>query len=124
LSSFLDSNTPEAKAHACISDNFYTWDRSEPFNASFNERLMALAASYSALNRYLHGQDLYLLPRNVQELEAILSSYSTDAIHNLISQSRVPLQPGGYSRTVDMASKSVREVLYSGDNAAKLLELH
>ncbi|KZS97586.1 hypothetical protein SISNIDRAFT_449121 [Sistotremastrum niveocremeum HHB9708] len=82
---------------------------------------MALAASYSALNRYLHGQDLYLLPRNVQELEAILcvrslmppaltrdtdvslalshsSSYSTDAIHNLISQSRVPLQPGGYSR--------------------------
>lgn len=34
---------------------------------------MALAASYSALNRYLHGQDLYLVPRNVQELEAILS---------------------------------------------------
>lgn len=27
-------------------------------------------------------------------------------------------------QTVDMASKSVREVLYSGDNAAKLLELH
>jgi len=124
LASFLDSNTPEAQAHARISDNYYSWDESDILGGSVNESLMALAASYTALNRYLHGQDLYLLPRNVVELQAILLSYSTDAIHNFISHSRAPLRVGGYSRTVDMASKSIRALLHSNDNCMKLLELH
>jgi hypothetical protein len=66
--------------------------------------LMGLYASYAALSRYDSGQDLYISPRSQSELFSTLRSYSFDAIHNLISQSRSAMQPGGYSR--------VRTILY------------
>ena len=58
---------------------------------------MGLCASYLALARFMSGQDLYIAPRNKSELSNTLRSYSYDALHNLISQSRRELPPGGYS---------------------------
>lgn len=58
---------------------------------------MGLCASYVALARFISGQDLYISPRNGVELFQSLRSYSFDALHNLISQSRRELPPGGYT---------------------------
>lgn len=104
---------------------------------------MGLYASYAALSRYDSGQDLYIPPRSQSELFRTLRSYSFDAIHNLISQSRSAMQPGGYSRVrmispcpvriaenyphlqaCEIASKSISSVLAVKEHTTHLLELH
>jgi hypothetical protein len=48
------------------------WDYVLP-GASLDEQLIGFAAAYIALNRYIHGQDLYIVPRTLDELEQALS---------------------------------------------------
>lgn len=94
------------------------WEEEHP---SLNEMLIALCASYQALARYISGADIYLMPRSVADLESKLCvlclcftllrwcadtacctryrrRYAYDAIHNMIAQSKSPLERGGYSR--------------------------
>ena len=97
-----------------FSQNSFTWHTDQP---SVDESLIAGCASYRAFERYLSGNDLFLLPRTCAELESILSvfiifinksdnkcnaifrrRYAYDGIHNAIASSRSPLQTGGYSR--------------------------
>ncbi|KAA1466379.1 hypothetical protein DENSPDRAFT_831197 [Dentipellis sp. KUC8613] len=118
---FLAPQSPEAKAHFHVTENFHDWDMEQ---ASPNETIIAGCASYQALNRYLGGADLVILPRTMKELESILRRYSYDAIHNIIAKARNSLQPGGYSRICHLCEESIRNVLNTGDNAATLMALH
>ncbi|PFH52735.1 hypothetical protein AMATHDRAFT_56110 [Amanita thiersii Skay4041] len=118
---FLAPHTPEALAHSLITQNWHHWSVEYP---SLAETLIAGCASYGALDRYLSGADLVLLPRTRSELESILRRYCYDAIHNAISISRVPLESGGYSRICHLAEKSIRDVLDTKDNVKILLALH
>ena len=51
------------------SENGYSWDMD---HASPPEQIIAHCASYKALERYLSGRDLVILPRNRRELEGVL----------------------------------------------------
>ncbi|KAF8484291.1 hypothetical protein JB92DRAFT_1601161 [Gautieria morchelliformis] len=117
---FYAPTSPEAQSFHRISTDYF-WDSE---HASLTETLMGLYASYAALSRYDSGQDLYIPPRNQGELFSTLRSYSFDAIHNLIAQSRSAMQPGGYRRACEIASKSILSVLAVKDHTAHLLELH
>ncbi|KAG9219377.1 hypothetical protein CCMSSC00406_0001787 [Pleurotus cornucopiae] len=121
MDQYLAPHTQEAKAHFHLSENWFGWDVEHP---SLDETLVAGCASYRAFNRYLSGADLFILPRTRTELESILRRYAVDAIHNTISVSRSPLQPGGYSRVCHLAEDSIRAVLNTGDNVGSLLALH
>ena len=46
-------------------DNSF-WEDNE--RGSLNEQLIALSASYQALARYIAGADIYLMPRNINDL--------------------------------------------------------
>jgi hypothetical protein len=92
---FLASHTPEALAHTHLTENWFNWDTEHP---SVDETLVAGCASYQAFNRYLSGVDLFILPRNRNELESILRRYSYDSIHNAIAKARSTLERGGYTR--------------------------
>ncbi|KAH8118272.1 hypothetical protein DFH11DRAFT_660175 [Phellopilus nigrolimitatus] len=113
-------NTPEARAHNHIEENS-NWEEEQ---ASLNETLIALGASYKALARYISGDDIYLMPRSIPELESKLKRYAYDAIHNTISQSRAPLERGGYSRVCFIAEQSIRSVLLTDNNGMDLLNMH
>ncbi|KAI5124973.1 hypothetical protein M0805_007399 [Coniferiporia weirii] len=113
-------NTPEAMAHSRIKENI-NWEED---HHSLNETLIALCASYQALSRYISGADIYLMPRSVPELESKLKRYAYDAIHNMIAQSKTPLERGGYSRVCVIAERSIRSVLLTNNNAADLLNMH
>ncbi|KAE9410535.1 hypothetical protein BT96DRAFT_805768, partial [Gymnopus androsaceus JB14] len=89
-----------------------------------DEALVALYASYTALNRYLIGHNLFILPSRVSELESVLRRYAYDSIHSNLSQCRSTLKTGGYSRVCHLAENSIRAVLKTGDNASILLSLH
>jgi hypothetical protein len=51
------------------SENTFTWHTDHP---SVDESLIAGCSSYRAFERYLEGNDLFLLPRTRGELESIL----------------------------------------------------
>ncbi|CDO76279.1 hypothetical protein BN946_scf184470.g37 [Trametes cinnabarina] len=110
----------EAQAHSLLTENWFSWDQDHP---SLDETLTAGCATYEAFQRYLNGQDLYLVPRTGNELESVLR-YATDAIHNTISKSRSQLERGGYARICQLVEKSITQVLGENDNAAFLLSLH
>ncbi|TFK75899.1 hypothetical protein BDN72DRAFT_831341 [Pluteus cervinus] len=118
---FLAPHSPEAAAHTLLTENWFYWDLD---HANLNENLVAGCASYRAFDRYLSGQDMYLLPRTRSELERILRRYAYDAIHNAIAKCRAALQPGGYGRVCYLAEKSISDVLNANDNAESLLRLH
>jgi hypothetical protein len=101
------------------------WDYVLP-GPSLDESGLALSAAYLALNRYIHGQDLYIVPTNLAELEEALSvflstsptffflyppffrrRYCADAIHNYVAKSRSPLNPGGYSRVRHLSLRHI-----------------
>ncbi|THH11705.1 hypothetical protein EW145_g446 [Phellinidium pouzarii] len=113
-------NTPEARAHSRINENIHWEDE----HHSLNETLIALCASYQALSRYISGADIYLMPRSQQELESKLKRYAYDAIHNMIAQSKSPMERGGYSRVCHMAEQSIRSVLSTDSNTTDLLNMH
>ncbi|EAU84805.2 hypothetical protein CC1G_00324 [Coprinopsis cinerea okayama7 len=117
----LAPGTHEANAHNHFVENWFNWHTDHP---SMDEALLSGCASYRAFERYLSGQDLFLLPRSKVELESILRRYAYDAIHNAIAQSRSALQTGGYSRICYQAEKSIREVLKNDTNVQVLLALH
>ncbi|KIM46176.1 hypothetical protein M413DRAFT_441248 [Hebeloma cylindrosporum] len=121
MDKLLAPHTPEATAHNHITENSFTWHTDQP---SVDESLIAGCASYRAFDRYLSGNDIFLLPRTRSELESILRRYAYDAIHNAIASSRSPLQTGGYSRVCHLAEQSIRDVLHTGDNVDILLALH
>ncbi|KAF9057568.1 hypothetical protein BJ165DRAFT_1397816 [Panaeolus papilionaceus] len=121
IDQLLAPHSPEAAAHTHITENRWNWHTDHP---SFDESLISGCASYCAFERYLGGQDLFLLPRSRAELESILRRYAHDAIHNAIASSRSALQTGGYSRVCHLAEKSIRAVLNIGDNANILLKIH
>ena len=52
------------------SENSFNWHTDHP---SVDESLISGCASYRAFERYLEGNDLFLLPRTRGELESILS---------------------------------------------------
>ncbi|KAJ3491465.1 hypothetical protein NLI96_g679 [Meripilus lineatus] len=118
---FLAPETPEALAHHHLTENWFSWDTEHP---SLDETLIAGCASYQAFNRFLSGDDLYLLPRSRHELESVLRSYGYDAVHNAIAKARSMLERGGYSRICQLMEASIRKVLDANDNASYLLELH
>lgn len=86
MDKLLAPHTPEATAHyhlTCVifiafhdsfsslsSENSFTWHTDQP---SVDESLISGCASYRAFERYLEGNDLFLLPRTRAELESILS---------------------------------------------------
>ena len=86
MDKLLAPHTPEAAAHYHLtfvislpfhdlfsflsSENSFTWHTDHP---SVDESLIAGCASYRAFERYLEGNDLFLLPRTRGELESILS---------------------------------------------------
>ncbi|KAJ2931585.1 hypothetical protein H1R20_g5384, partial [Candolleomyces eurysporus] len=117
----LGPHTHEANAHNHFVENWWNWHTDHPH---LDEALLSGCASYRAFERYLSGNDLYLLPRNKHDLERILRRYAHDAIHNAISQSRSPLQTGGYSRICHDAEQSIGDVLKTGNNVQILLALH
>jgi hypothetical protein len=47
------------------------WDFVLP-GASLDEQALALTAAYLALNRYINGQDLYIVPSTLDDLEQAL----------------------------------------------------
>ncbi|KIJ36523.1 hypothetical protein M422DRAFT_261083 [Sphaerobolus stellatus SS14] len=77
-----------------------------------------------ALPRFMSGQDLYITPRNGVEFYNTLRSYTFDALHNLISQSRRELPVGGYSLACEVASNSILAMLGTDPNTSYLLSLH
>ncbi|KAF9568891.1 hypothetical protein CPC08DRAFT_603320, partial [Agrocybe pediades] len=117
----LAPHSPEAAAHNYLSENYFDWHTDHP---SVDESLVSGCASYRAFDRYLGGNDLFLVPRTRSELESVLRRYAYDAIHNAIASSRSQLQTGGYSRICHLAEESIRDVLDTGDNAEILLALH
>lgn len=117
---FLAPHSPEAIAYGYLNELGSPWDA----DLSLDEALVAGCAAYQALDRYLGGADIFILPRSRTELESILRRYSYDAIHNTIAKSRSTLQPGGYSRVCNLAEQSIRGVLNTSDNAKILLALH
>ncbi|TFK43521.1 hypothetical protein BDQ12DRAFT_731532 [Crucibulum laeve] len=121
MDQFFAPHTPEAAAHTHLQENWFNWDA---HHNSVDETLVSGCASYCAIDRFLSGADLFLLPRTRGELESILKRYSYDAIHNAIARSRSTLQPGGYSRVCHLAEKSIRDVLNTGDNTSILLARH
>jgi len=95
------------------------WDYILPgASSTVDEQGLALTAAYLALNRYINGNDIYIVPTTKDELEQALyvspnsltprtfqliekfisRRYSADAIHNYVAKSRSPLHPGGYTR--------------------------
>ncbi|KZV72169.1 hypothetical protein PENSPDRAFT_552844, partial [Peniophora sp. CONT] len=118
---FLAPHSPEALAHLHVTENGYSWDMD---HASPPEQIIAHCASYKALDRYLSGRDLVILPRNRRELEGVLHRYCYDAIHNIIAKTRSSLLEGGYSRICYLAEASIHRMLDTRDNAAVLLSLH
>ncbi|KAF8204985.1 hypothetical protein BJ912DRAFT_17136 [Pholiota molesta] len=121
MDKLLAPHTPEATAHNHLSENSFDWHTDKP---SVDESLISGCASYRAFDRYLSGNDLFLLPRTRLELESILRRYAYDAIHNAIASSRSQLQTGGYSRICHLAEESIRAVLNTSDNVDILLALH
>ncbi|KAH9936951.1 hypothetical protein B0H21DRAFT_58005 [Amylocystis lapponica] len=118
---FFAPHTPEAQAHTHLTENWFTWDTEHP---SIDETLIAGCATYEAFQRYLAGNDLYLMPSSRRDLEKVLKRYAYDAIHNTIAKARSTLERGGYSRTCHLADTSIIKVLDENDNAAILLDLH
>ncbi|TFY78847.1 hypothetical protein EWM64_g5162 [Hericium alpestre] len=118
---FLAPQSPEARAHSHVTENFYDWDVEAAYP---NEAIIAGCASYQALDRYLNGADIMIMPQSRKGLESVLRRYSYDAIHNIIAKSRNSLRSGGYSRICHLCEESIRNVLDTGDNAATLLALH
>jgi hypothetical protein len=81
---FLAPHSKEAVAHSRLryatmphlktqvdspSENWLDWDIN---NQSFDEFLVAHCASYHALDRYLSGEDIFILPLSSSELERVL----------------------------------------------------
>src|SRR5882757_1968112 len=60
---------PFSSSHPIYSENSFTWHTDKP---SVDESLISGCASYRAFERYLEGNDLFLLPRTRIELESIL----------------------------------------------------
>ncbi|KAF5333354.1 hypothetical protein D9611_002602 [Ephemerocybe angulata] len=121
MDKFLGPHTHEANAHNHFLENWFNWHTDHPH---MDEALLSGCATYRAFQRYLSGDDIYILPRNKFELESILRRYAVDAIHNAISQSRSPMQTGGYSRICHQAEKSIRDVMHTDNNVQILLALH
>jgi hypothetical protein len=48
------------------------WDYTFTSKSFLDEPLLARSAAYLALNRFINGQDLYILPKSTKDLEAIL----------------------------------------------------
>lgn len=115
---FYAPTSPEAVSFRTIKNDAF-WDD----NAS-RTTLMGLCASYVALTRFIGGQDLYISPRNGVELFQSLRSYSFDALHNLIAQSRRELPPGGYTMACQVAGDSLLAMLATDGNTSYLLGLH
>ncbi|CAK5275551.1 unnamed protein product [Mycena citricolor] len=117
IAKFLEPHSAEARAHTITSESPVDWDR-------VDEGMVALSASYLSFKRYLSREQLMIPPRTRRDLESVLRRYSTDAIHNAISQSRGTLQAGGYSRVCHLATDSIVAVLDRGDNVQHFLSLY
>ncbi|KIJ56670.1 hypothetical protein M422DRAFT_238284 [Sphaerobolus stellatus SS14] len=115
---FYAPSSPEATSFRTVKNDGF-WDES-----ASQTTLMGLCASYVALARFMSGQDLYIAPRNGVELYNTLRSYTFDALHNLISQSRRELPVGGYSLACEVASNSILAMLGTDSNTSYLLSLH
>lgn len=66
--SFIAFYSPSANLFF-FSENYLDWHTDQP---SVDESLVAGCASYRAFDRYLGGNDLFLLPRTRSELESVL----------------------------------------------------
>lgn len=69
--SFSTITPPTHPTDADPSDPTVMWDYVDP-GASLDEQLIGNAAAYIALNRYIHGQDLYIIPTTLDELDQAL----------------------------------------------------
>ncbi|KAF8607602.1 hypothetical protein BDV93DRAFT_519633 [Ceratobasidium sp. AG-I] len=78
---FFPAGSAEAVAQAYIKDNLW-------HDPTITIETIGLCAAYAALARYVSGSDLYVPPRNTDELSYILKRYTTDVLHSLVSQAR------------------------------------
>jgi len=118
---FLAPSSPEAIAHDHLTENWISWDIEHP---ALDETLIAGCAAYKAFARFLSGKDLFILPTTRDELASVLQRYAKDSIHNTISGARNALQPGGYTRVIQLSRRSIQRVLDTDDNTSVLLSLH
>ncbi|KAG8952657.1 hypothetical protein FRC04_004019 [Tulasnella sp. 424] len=131
---YFSTSSPEYKAHAHVADYVF-WD------ANITAKDIGLCAAYASLQRFVKGEDLYIPPRNVTELQAVLRNYSDHVVNSLCSQvvSRVALRnSNGWA--VDMltlnprspslqlaraqSASSLADVLSKDGNLERLVALH
>ncbi|KDQ21030.1 hypothetical protein BOTBODRAFT_27048 [Botryobasidium botryosum FD-172 SS1] len=117
MQAYFAASTPEALAYAHVRESIF-------HDSRIGYQLIGQSAAYSALQRYIQGEDVYIPPRNLQELQYILKSYATDVIHSLISQAVSRIPEGGYSKARIIAATSLTRILRDNDNVATLLALH
>ncbi|KAG8895862.1 hypothetical protein FRB99_000308 [Tulasnella sp. 403] len=117
---FFPASSPEYKAHAHIADYVF-WD------ADIGAKDIGLCAAYASLARFVKGEDLYLPPRDANELQSILRNYSDHIVNSLCSQvvSRVTLRStNGYAVAREQSARSLRRALTTGDNLSRLVAMH
>ncbi|KAG9050544.1 hypothetical protein FS837_004728 [Tulasnella sp. UAMH 9824] len=117
---YFSTSSAEFKAHAHVADYVF-WD------ANITAQDIGLCAAYASLQRFVKGEDLYIPPRNVTELQAILRNYSDHVVNSLCSQvvSRVALRnSNGWAVARAQSARSLAAVLSKADNAERLVALH
>ncbi|KAG8906573.1 hypothetical protein FRC01_007958 [Tulasnella sp. 417] len=117
---YFSTSSPEYKAHAHVGDYVF-WD------ANITAQDIGLCAAYASLQRFVKGEDLYIPPRNVSELQAILRNYSDHVVNSLCSQvvSRVALRnANGWAVARAQSARSLAAVLSKDDNLERLVALH
>ncbi|KAG8966444.1 hypothetical protein FRC03_011982 [Tulasnella sp. 419] len=114
---FFASTSPEARAKQHINEYVF-------YDSSIGPTEVGLCAAYTALARYVDGQDVYVPPRNYGELQKILRLYSDHVINSLFTQipSRAPRD--GYATARNICAQSLHTALSQNSNAEYLISLH
>jgi len=121
MESYFPASSAEYQANVLVAEGVW-------WNPKIGPTEIGHSAAYTALARYIKGEDLYLPPRNVWELRAVLRLYSDHVINSLFSQVR-NLSPeyrtaNAYARARQQCAMSLHAVLSPGNNLEILVALH
>jgi len=122
MDSYFPTSSAEYQAHLLVAEGVW-------WNPKIGPKEIGLCAAYAALSRFVKGEDVYLPPRDVWELQAVLRLYSDHVINPLFSQIRSWAStnnrtPNAYAIAREQCAKSLRNALLSEDALVKLVELH
>jgi len=122
MDKYFPSTSAEYQAHNLVADGVW-------WNPNIGPVEIGLCAAYAALDRYVRGEDLYLPPRDIWELQAVLRLYSDHVINSLFSQIRSwsptgHRTPPAYASARQQCARSLHAVLSPGDTLHRLVELH